>query len=136
MICKECNVDREEQYFSKTKNKGKTKDVMPYHFWLKKCKICQGVKVFRGDYKPTNSNIRIEKKMKKNATLSKDTQTFLKHLKMKKGYVNMLDAFKLAHYFIETFGYIDLDDMEVKDQLILMYEKLLKLQDDNNRIKE
>ena len=87
-------------------------------------------------YKKTNSNIRIEKKMKKNATLSKDTEVFLKYIKMKKGYVNMLDAFKLAHYFIETFGYIDLDDMEVKDQLILMYEKLLKLQDDNNRIKE
>lgn len=134
--CKECGIEREEQYFSKTKNRGKTADVMPFHYWLKKCKICQGVKVLRGDYKQTNSNIRIEKKMKNNATLSKDTQTFLKHLKMKKGYVNMLDAFKLAHYFIETFGYIDLDDMEVKDQLILMYEKLLKLQDDNNRIKK
>lgn len=134
--CKECGIEREEQYFSKTKNRGKTKDVIPYHYWLKRCKICQGVKVLRGDYKQTNSNIRIEKKMKKNATLSKDTQTFLKHLKMKKGYVNMLDAFKLAHYFIETFGYIDLDDMEIKDQLILMYDKLLKLQDDNNRIKK
>lgn len=134
--CKECGIEREEQYFSKTKNKGKTKETIPYHYWLKRCKICQGVKVLRGDYKQTNSNIRIEKKMKNNATLSKDTQTFLKHLKMKKGYVNMLDAFKLAHYFIETFGYIDLDDMEVKDQLILMYEKLLKLQDDNNRIKK
>lgn len=134
--CKECGIEREEQYFSKTKNRGKTADVMPFHYWLKKCKVCQGVKVLKGDYKKTNSNIRIEKKMKKNTILSKDTQTFLKHLKMKKGYVNMLDAFKLAHYFIETFGYIDLDDMEVKDQLILMYEKLLKLQDDNNRIKK
>lgn len=134
--CKECNIEREAQYFSKTRNKSKTKDVMPFHYWLKKCKICQGVKVLKGDYKQTNSNIRIEKKMKSNATLSRDTQTFLKHLKIKKGYVNMLDAFKLAHYFIETFGYIDLDDMEVKDQLILMYEKLLKLQDDNNRVEK
>lgn len=128
MICKECNVDREEQYFSKTKNKGKTKDVMPYHFWLKRCKICQGVKVLRGDYTKVDGNTIVERKLKSNVRLSKDTNIFLNYIKMKRGYVNMVDAYKLAHYFIETFGYIDIDDMEIKDQLILMYDKLLKAQ--------
>jgi len=128
MICKECNIDREEQYFSKTKNKGKTKDVMPYHFWLKKCKVCQGVKVIRGDYNKVDGSTRVERKLKSNVRLSKDAELFLNHLKMKKGYANMVDAYKLAHYFIEVFGYIDIDDMEIKDQLILMYDKLLKAQ--------
>lgn len=128
MICKECNVDRDEQYFSKTKNRGKTKDVLPYHFWLKKCKVCQGVKVLKGSYNKLDGNTRVERKLKSNVRLSKDAETFLNHLKMKKGYANMVDAYKLAHYFIEAFGYIDIDDMEIKDQLILMYDKLLKAQ--------
>jgi len=133
MICKECNEDRDERYFSKTKNKGKNKDVMPYHFWLKKCKICQGVKVLKGSYNKVDGNTRVDRKLNKKIVLSKDTNIFLNYIKMKRGYVNMVDAYKLAHYFIEAFGYIDIDDMEIKDQLILMYDKLLKAQDEYSR---
>ena len=128
MICKECGIDREEQYFSKTRNRGKTKDVLPFHFWLKKCKLCQGMKSIKGSYNKVDNNTRIERKIQNGITLSNDTEVFLNGLKMRKGYVNMVDAFKLAHYFIETFGYIDIDDMEIEDQLILMYDKLLKAQ--------
>lgn len=127
MICKECNIDREEQYFSKTKNKGKTKDVMPYHFWLKKCKVCQGVKIIRGDYNKVDNKTRVELKIKKQLHLSKDCLTFLNSLKRSKGYIDMIGAYKLAHYFTETFGYIDLTHMEIEDELNLMLNNLLEL---------
>lgn len=131
--CKECNELREEQYFSKTKNKNKSKskDKIPYYFWLKKCKVCQGIKVLRGDY--IDNKTKVERKIQNGITLSKDTEVFLNTLKIRNGYVDMIDSFKLAHYFIETFGYIDLDDMEIKDQLILMYDKLLQIQNGDSR---
>jgi hypothetical protein len=130
--CNECKELREEEYFSKTKNKGKDKR-KPFHFWLKKCKICQGVKVLRGDYNKLDGSTRVERKIKSNISLSKEAKDFLNELKMSKGYIDMLSAYKLAHYFIEAFGYIDIDDMEIKDQLILMYDKLLRAQNGYSR---
>lgn len=125
--CKECNEEREEQYFVKTKNKGKTADVKPFHFWLKKCKICQGTKTLRGDYKINDDNTRVELKIKKQTRLSKDCLIFLNKLKTSRGYIDMLGAYKLAHYFTQTFGYIDLTHMEIEDELNLMLSNLLKV---------
>jgi hypothetical protein len=127
MICKQCGIDREEQYFSKTKNRGKTADVMPFHFWLKKCKICQGFKTIKGSYNKVDNNTLVERKIKKQLQLSSDCIIFLNKLKMSKGYIDMLGAYKLAHYFTETFGYIDLTHMEIEDELNLMLNNLLKV---------
>lgn len=125
--CKECNELREEIYFSKTKNKGKSKDTIPFHFWLKKCKICQGVKVIRGDYNKVDNKARVELKIEKQLRLSKDCIIFLNKLKTSRGYIDMLGAYKLAHYFTQTFGYIDLTHMEIEDELNLMLSNLLKV---------
>jgi hypothetical protein len=125
--CKECGVEREEQYFIKTKNKGKTADVMPYHFWLKKCKVCQGVKVLKGNYNKGDNKTRVELKIKKQLRLSKDCLIFLNSLKASRGYIDMVGAYKLAHYFTQTFGYIDLTHMEIEDELTLMLNNLLKV---------
>lgn len=125
--CKECGQEREEQYFSKTKNKGKTADVMPFHFWLKRCKICQGFKTIKGEYNIVDDKTRVERKLKKQLVLSKDCLTFLNSLKTSRGYIDMLGAYKLAHYFTQTFGYIDLTHMEIEDELNLMLSNLLKV---------
>jgi len=125
--CRECGIEREEQYFIKTKNKGKTVDVKPFHYWLKKCKVCQGVKVIRGDYKPTNNKVKVEAKLEKQLRLSNDCIIFLNKLKTSRGYIDMLGAYKLAHYFTQTFGYIDLTHMEIEDELNLMLSNLLKV---------
>lgn len=125
--CKECGEIREEKYFSKTKNKGKTADVMPYHFWLKRCKICQGVKVLKGEYNKLDNDDRVKLKIRKEHKLSKDCLIFLESLKMSRGYIDMLGAYKLAHYFTETFGYIDLTHMEIEDELNLMLNNLLQV---------
>jgi hypothetical protein len=125
MICKTCNIEREEKYFSYTKSK--YNGITKYYFWSKKCKICQGVKNVYGRYNKLTKSDRLQNKIEDGISLSKEAEVFLNSLKIRNGYVDMVDSFKLAHYFIETFGYIDLDDMEVEDQLILMYEKLLKI---------
>ncbi len=125
--CKECGVEREEIYFSKTKNKGKTKETMPFHFWLKRCKVCQGFKTIKGEYKIVDNKTKVERKLEKKLTLSKDCLTFLNSLKMSRGYIDMLGAYKLAHYFTQTFGYIDLTHMEIEDELNLMLSNLLKV---------
>jgi hypothetical protein len=131
--CKECGVEREEQYFSKSKSK--YKGVIKYYFWLKKCKLCQGMKSLKGTYNKTDNSTRIERKIESGIELSKEAKDFLNELKMSNGYIDMLGAYKLAHYFIETFEYIDLDDMEIKDQLMLMHQKLLQLENGNTPIK-
>ena len=125
--CKECGVEREEQYFIKTKNRTGSANDKPFYFWLKKCKICQGVKVFRGDYNKVDNKTRVELKIKKQLTLSKDCLIFLNRLKTSRGYIDMLGAYKLAHYFTQTFGYIDLTHMEIEDELNLMLNNLLKV---------
>jgi hypothetical protein len=125
--CKECGVEREEKYFQRTKNRCKTADAVPFHFWLKKCKICMGYKTLRGNYKTNDNNTRVELKLEKKLTLSKDCLTFLNSLKMSRGYIDMIGAYKLAHYFTQTFGYIDLTEMEIEDELNLMLNNLLKV---------
>ena len=124
--CLTCNEEKGLEYFTKTKNKGNNKEIKPYHYWVKKCKKCLGYKTLKGEYNKTTKPNQIERKIEKGVSISNDTKVFLKRLKMKKGYVDMLDAYKLAHFFTETFGYIDIDYLEVEDQLILMYEKLIK----------
>ena len=125
--CKECGVERESQYFSKTKNKGKTADVMPFHFWLKRCKVCQGFKTIKGEYNIVDNKTKVERKLEKQLRLSKDCIIFLNKLKTSRGYIDMLGAYKLAHYFTQTFGYIDLTHMEIEDELNLMLSNLLKV---------
>ena len=127
--CLNCGEEREENYFSKTKNKSiKTVDVLPYHFWLKKCKICQGVKTLKGSYNKLNLNDKLEQKLKKQYQLSKECLSFLEELKRRKGYINYVDSYRMLLYFDETFGYIstELDDMKVEEQLVFMYNKLLE----------
>lgn len=119
LLCRECGVERDELYFVLTKGKW---------YFTKRCKVCLGYKNIgsKGKYIKRDPDTKVALKLEKQPQLSKDVKVFLNHLKMRNGYVNMIDAFKLAHYFIETFGYIDIDDMEIKDQLIFMYDKLLK----------
>jgi hypothetical protein len=131
--CKTCGIEREEQYFSKTKNKGKTVDVLPYHTWLGKCKICQGVKELRGKYIKLDIKNDFESKLKRVNKLSKESIKFLNDIN-KKNHIDYIDSFKMLLYFDETFGYIstELDDMEVKDQLDFMYNKLMLVYKNNN----
>lgn len=129
--CFTCKEFRELQFFSKTKNKSKSRIKIPYYYWLKKCKICLGVKTIIGPYNKVDNATRVERKSKKNISLSPECLKFLNRLKMTRYHVDMLDSFKLAHYFIETFGYIDLDNLEIEDQLLLMLKKLLEINGDN-----
>ena len=104
--CKTCNVERELNFFQTCHVNGKK------YYARKKCKVCLGI-------------IPRQKKNDK-IGLSKECLEFLDRLRNIQCYVDMLDSFKLAHYFIETFGYIELDFNDIEEELNYMLRKLLE----------
>jgi len=111
LTCKTCGIEREKKYFIKIFNNDKI------YTTTKKCKVCRGIKI----------NERNELLYKSNDILSNDCLDFLEHIKIIRGWVDMYDSFRMAHYFIETFGYIEMDFDSVEDELFYMLRELLKV---------
>lgn len=106
--CNTCDVYREEKYFRTSIVSDKL------YYATKKCKVCLGINVRETKYIISNEGL-----------------LFLDRLDMMRGYVDMVDAYKLAHFFTETFGYIEHNVDTIEEDLIIMYNKLKRLRDDN-----
>jgi len=122
LLCRECGVERDELYFVLTKGKW---------YFTKRCKVCLGYKNIgsKGKYIKRDPDTKVALKLEKQPQLSKECLVFLNSLKMSRGYIDMLGAYKLAHYFTEVFGYIDLTYMEdIEEELIYMLNKLLEVE--------
>jgi hypothetical protein len=118
LLCRECNTERDEIYFRKTRGK---------YFFTKRCKFCLGIKNVnsRGKYKKSDPGTLVELKLKKRHNLSLECLKFLNDVKMSKGYIDMVGAYKLAHYFTEVFGYIEFEEKTIEEELVFMLETLL-----------
>lgn len=119
-ICKTCLIEREDQWFKFVIRNNKT------YYYTKKCKVCLGVKVIKGKYNIKPKEQVLEKKAI-NKKLSQEQIDFLDKIKRKSGYIDVVDAYTLAHHFTTIFGYIDLTHLSIEQELTLMYEKLLKV---------
>ncbi len=110
--CNTCKEFKEPQAFTNTT----TQEGVTY-YKNKKCKSCEGVKKYKlPEYKITEEVIRFLDKIKR------------------KRYIDMVDVYTLTHHFINTFYYIDYgDNFDIKDEIVIMWNKLNKLKYDNER---
>ena len=111
LVCKTCNVERDKNYFISSLINNKR------YYNKKKCKVCKGIKI------KTSNEIKI----KSNDIISKECLEFLEELKInKRYYCDLVDSYKIAHYFTEVFGETKLDVLDVEEQLEIMVKELLK----------
>jgi hypothetical protein len=111
LTCRNCNEDRDKVYFVNVTMNNKI------YYKTKKCKVCSGVKI-----KTPNT---ITPKIYKG--LSKECLEFLNALKItKRYYCDLIDSYKLTHYFIQVFGDVNLDKYTIEEQLVIMLNELLK----------
>lgn len=103
ITCKTCKIERDEKQFQAYTKNGKR------YYSKKLCRVCSSVK-----------NIRLDSK------LSPKCLQFLEKIEAQRGFICYIDAFLLAHYHIETFGYRE-TNMDVKEELTKMYKDLLKV---------
>lgn len=115
--CRTCNLEREDIYFKRVKKRyaGQEK----YYYWTKACKVCLGIGELRKPYK--------KRDVKQITKLSKDCLDFLNDMYRKRFYFDLVDTFRLAHYFTETYGYKDLTSMNIQDEMEYMLVRLLKI---------
>jgi hypothetical protein len=112
IVCKTCKIERDERNFKSFTKNGKL------YYSKRFCKICLSVK-----------------NLKSNNLLSPKCLQFLKRIEAQRGFVSYIDAFSLAHYHIETFGYKE-TNIPVKEELSKMYKELInkKREDEINNI--
>ncbi len=115
--CKNCNTYRESFYFRKSKFNNK------WYYSKSKCKVCLSKK---------GKTIFIDKKLEKRKPKNKLTSEcidFLNRIYTQRGYIDYIDAFRLADHHINTFGYIE-TNLKIEEDLIQMYNDLLNLRRD------
>lgn len=110
LFCQTCQTKRELIYFRRVKDKKGR-----YYFYHKRCKMC------------LSKTGRIYKKelKEKEYILNKETEKFINEIKRKRGFIDMIDAYKIAHHHVLTFGYQDVN-LTVEDDLIRMTKDLVK----------
>lgn len=118
--CKNCNTYREKFYFRKTKLNNK------WYYTKTKCKVCLSKK---------GKEVFIDKKLIKRKIRKKLTPEcidFLDRVYRQRGFIDYIDAYRLASHHINTFGYIE-TNLEVEDDLIQMYNDLLDVKRDQQK---
>lgn len=137
LICECCKEKKDLIWFQRFKHKYNGEMVISYR--NSKCKSC----IFPDrDVKPNLKERKIDifkrTKTKKHINLSNECKVFLERLVMMKGYIDSVEAFKLAHHHINTFGYIERVIINIEDELILMFNELMEVYNkcDNNKNKK
>lgn len=116
-ICECCNIQRPVSMFRKVTRK----DTCRIYYNKIKCKECMGYKKL-----PLVTTTGIK--------LSKNCLDFLQHLKHSRGIIDLVDSFKLAHFFTETFGYKEETFKSMEEELHYMWQNLLKIKQENENI--
>lgn len=123
--CKKCGKERQLQFFNR-QIKGER-----IYYKTKRCKICLSPKGNNVNINKTSLETIYKKpktfSIKKDMILSPDAEKFIKRVVMMKGYIDTIEAFKLAHYHIETFGYVERLIVDIELELSTMFIELLKV---------
>lgn len=123
LVCKTCNEKRELRLFNRQIKTDKV------YYKSKRCKVCVSGREPR-EYKiPLEGNLRKPKTfiIKKSIRLSPDTKKFIKRVIFMKGYIDSVEAFKLVHHHIETFGFVERLILDIETELTLMFTELLSV---------
>jgi len=120
LTCKKCNQRRKLIFFySKRYNYNGLNEVS---YQISKCKVCKSK---NNSYKVKNIEVLDISKF----NLTKEARLFIKRLILLKGKIGVIDAYKLVHYHLETFNYIERQFDSVEQELSIMYKELLKVYD-------
>jgi hypothetical protein len=97
MKCTKCGIEKEIHEFGNVSVRGKV-------YKRKDCKEC---------HRP-NKNIYHKKKLldKPTGYITPEIYEFLREIKRKCYYVDMVDAYKLVSYYTDVFGYEEFDNVE------------------------
>jgi hypothetical protein len=123
LICDTCNTKRELQYFSRQRFDNR---------WLyktKKCKFCITGREVKVNKFTLTGKVNKHKpiKVKSNVRLSPEVKEFIKRVIYMKGYIDSVEAFKLVHYHINTFGNIERLIVDIEEEMIIMFIELLEV---------
>ena len=119
LTCRSCNQKREIILFYKKRYNYNGLNEISYDL---KCKVCQSK---NNTYKVKNTEILNISRF----NLSKEARLFIRRIILLKGNINIIDAYKLIHYHLETFDYIERQFDSVEQELSMMYKELLKIYD-------
>lgn len=118
LTCKKCKQKRELVFFySKKYNYNGVNEIS---YQISKCKICQSK---NSSYKVKSIEVLDISRFK----LSKEAKLFVRRVALLKGNIDIIDAYKLTHYHIETFDYMERQFDSVEQELSTMYKELLKI---------
>lgn len=135
ITCSSCGVTRELVYFGKQKYVGKNGEVT-FSYKYTKCKVCTSPK--GEEMKPHSVRSKIkaskEKFSNSNISMSPECKEFIKRVIFMKGYIDVIEAYKLVHYHIETFGYIERLILNTEEELHTMFVELLNVFKEREKI--
>jgi len=118
LTCKNCKQRRELIFFySKKYNYNGINEIS---YQTSKCKICQSK---NSSYKVKSIELLDISRFK----LSKEAKLFVRRISLLKGNIDIIDAYKLTHYHIETFDYMERQFDSIEQELSTMYKELLKI---------
>ena len=120
LTCKKCKEKRELIFFYKKKYNYSGVDEVTYQ--ISKCKVCKSK---TGSYKVKDIEVLDISRFH----LSKEARLFIRRIILLKGKIGVIDAYKLVHYHLETFDYIERQFDSVEQELSIMYKELLKVYD-------
>jgi hypothetical protein len=123
LVCKNCNTLKPLYYFSRLRKDDKI------YYRNNKCKLCITGRepklnkiVLEGEIRPPKTFT-----IKKNTKLSPEAKDFVKRVIYMKGYIDQVEAFKLVHYHIETFDYVERLILDTELELTTMFRELLEV---------
>lgn len=123
LICKMCNEKRELHLFNR---QIKTEKV---YYKTNKCKVCVTGKMPRLSKTIIEGKIRdyTKLKIKSDIIISPEAKEFIKRVIYMRYYIDSVEAFKLVHYHIETFGHNDRLILDIEKELTIMFVELLEV---------
>lgn len=136
MICKKCGKDKDISEYLKYYIKDK-------EYVRKECTLC--FKLYRSVYYKNNKEKFYEAKkrhIEKNPPVKKrhskpvyltgdDIISFIEKVNRQAGYVDYIDAFRLTHIYTILYGGENVNNnMDIEDELVLMWDKLKKYEID------
>lgn len=124
--CKICNQEKELDDFYTEKRNGKV-----YH--KNQCKKCYNANKKYTYVKKDKTKVIYIKNIKSiprpinKSEFTNEIREFLKKIEHNKGYIDIVDSYRLTSYYIDVFGYENPIDMDIKVELEYYYNKLLEL---------
>jgi hypothetical protein len=123
LVCRNCNTLKPLYYFSRLRKDDKI------YYRNNKCKLCITGREPKLNKTVLEGEIRAPKqlKIKSDIRLSLEAKEFVRRVIYMRGYIDSVEAFKLVHHHIETFGFVERLIINTELELTTMFRELLEV---------